>query len=385
RYEARLSVGRGRMEIAARVQQLSLPWLLAFAVMPADGEPVTDVKLFAPSLLGGAKGTIAIEAESMTLLPGIAVKGASARLESDGERLQLLLGGLGARGTPFRLTANLAREANELRVRGDVQGGFDLSEIFSAPDGEPVIDSLVTFRSSFSGAGRSPAGLASALSGKGDVTMPNGFVRGIDAASVAAELASSPTSRDIERLLRRGFTGSDLIFSGATGEINIAEGTMTFGPVPFEAGEVRGAVKTIVELASGGIDLSVDVGMKSLADIPPIEVVYAGRRDRLERTVDASELKARLSSAELRQNMEKLEKLQREQMDLFAEEDRQVRDANAASHAVRQASERNRARAEQAALEQNSQDAVIAAAGAIQRERDELRRRAEFVEAQRKA
>jgi hypothetical protein len=385
RYEGRLSIGRGRMDVAARVQQLSVPWLLAFALMPADGAPLSDVKLFAPSLLGGLSGTIAIEAEEMTLLPGIAVKGGSARLKSDGEKLSLLLGGLGARGTPFRLGADLAREANELRVRGDVQGGFDLSEIFSAPDGEPVIDSLVTFRSSFSGAGRSPAGLASALSGTGDVTMPNGFVRGIDAKSFAAELASSPTTRDVERLLRRGFTGSDLIFSGATGDITIAEGTMTFGPVPFDAGDVRGAVKTIVELSSGGIDLSVDIGLKSLADIPPIEVVYAGGRDRLERTVDASELKARLSSAELRQNMEKLEKLQREQMDLFAEEDRQVKDTSAALQAVRQASLRNRERAEQAALKRKAEAAAIAGEGVVQRERDELRRRAEVIAAQRKA
>ena len=385
RYEGRLSMGRGRMDIAARVQQLSVPWLLVSALMPADGVPLSDVKLFAPSLLGGLRGTIAIEAEEMTLLPGIAVTGASARLDSDGEKLALLLGGLGARGTPFRLGANFAHEANELRVRGDVQGGFDIGKIFSAPDGEPVIDSLVSFRSSFSGAGRSPAGLASALSGTGDVTMPNGFVRGIDAKSFTAALASSTNTGDVERLLRQGFTGSDLIFSGATGDITIAEGTMTFGPVPFEAGEVRGAVKTIVELSSGTVDLSVDVGLKSLADVPPIEVVYAGRHDRLERTVDARELKARLTSAELRQNMEKLEKLQREQMDLFAEEDRQVEDTNAASQEVRQSSVRNRERAEQIALEQKAQATAIAAEGAVQRERDELRRRAETVEGQRKA
>jgi hypothetical protein len=386
-YEGRVSFGQGRLDVAAKVRELSIPWLLTFALMPHDGEPVTSVKLFAPRPLGGAKATIAIDSDSMVLVPGVAVSGSHVRLNSDGERLELSLVGQGARGSQFRLAANIAREADELRIKGNLQGGFELSDIFLAPDGAPVIDSLVTFKSSFSGAGRSPAGLAAALSGMGDVTMPNGFVRGIDAASFASEFASSRTSRDVERLLRRGFTGSDLIFSGATGEITIADGTVTFGPVPFEAGEVTGSIKTIVELSSGEVDLGIDVGLRSLADIPPIEVVYAGSRDRLERTVDASELRARLSSAELRQNMEKLEQLQREQMELFAEEDRQAKAAGetAGENALREASQKNRARAEAAALERQKEDLRIAAKGEIDRERAELRRRAEIIAVQRKA
>jgi hypothetical protein len=290
-FDAHLAFGKGEFDVVARAAEISLPWLLSLALMPSDGRPVTDVTLFAEKPLAGAKGTIAIDADRMALVRGIFLTGSNAKITSDGNRMQVSVLGSGARGVPFRMTADAKRETDELRLKGTIEGSLELGELLSAPDGEPVIDSRVTFKSQFAGAGRSPSGLASSLSGSGEVSMPNGFVRGIDAQTFISGLTASPTSTSIEPLLRRGFTGSDLIFSGGSGSIRILDGIATMGPVAFEAGDIKGSIKTIVELLTSKVDLSVEVGLKSLHAMPPVEVAYAGLPDQLERTIDASELK----------------------------------------------------------------------------------------------
>jgi uncharacterized protein involved in outer membrane biogenesis len=378
-----ISFRDGKIDAQAEAAELSLPWLMSLVLMPTDGTPITDVTLFTSSPLAGVKGKIAIDAGTMALGSGMVLKNGRAEIEFSDDKLDLSVTGDGARANTFLLKAELKQDASELKVNGMVEGGLELAELLKAPDGEPVIDSLVTFRSSFSGAGRSPAGLAASLSGNGTVSMPSGFVRGIDADSFISGLKFSQTSAGLDRLLRQGFTGSDLIFSGSSGSVTIADGTATLGPIPFEAGGLKGAIKSVVELPSGKIDLGVEVGLKSLNDMPPIEVAYVGPPNRLERSIDASELKARLSASEIRQNMEKLEQLQREQMELFAEENRQAK-AETVMEAERQEiqyrSLLNRQRVEQALLKAKAERAETAYRSALELDRNELRRRAEAID-----
>jgi hypothetical protein len=374
----------GKVDVHAEAAELSLPWLMSLMLMPTNGAPITDVTLFTRSPLAGIKGKIAIDGATIALGSGITLKKGRAAIESSGDKLDLSVTGAGTRASTFSLKAELKQDASELKVNGMVEGGLELAEVLKAPDGEPVIDSLLTFKSSFSGAGRSPAGLAASLSGTGTISMPGGFVRGIDANSFISGLKFSQTSSGLDRLLRQGFTGGDLIFSGTgSGSVTITDGTATLGPIPFEAGGIRGAIKSVVELPSGKVDLGVEVGLKSLSDMPPIEVAYVGPPNRLERSIDASELKARLSASEIRQNMEKLEQLQREQMELFAEQDVQAK-----AEIVKQAEEReiqrrsllNRQRVEQALLKAKAEAAEAAYRSALELDMNELKRRAEVID-----
>jgi hypothetical protein len=385
-FAGQLSARPGAIEIAASANELSAPWLLSLVLMPMDGRPVDEVKLFAETPLGGAKARIVVDAEKLVLTPGIALQPGKAEFNASGGNLDVSISGTGARGLPFMLKSDVAREGNELRVTGSLDGGFELGDVLSSANGEPVIDSLVTLKSSIMGRGRSPAGLAASLSGTGEVSIERGYVRGINADSFMTSLRFSPTAAGVDRLLRQGFTGSDLIFTGGSGQVNVAEGVATFGPVSFEAGGIRGSLKTVLELLSRKIDMGIEVGLKALADVPPIEVIYSGPPRALERTVDASELKARLSAVELKRSMEKLEELQREQMELFAEEERKAR-AEAAKRAeverLRATSQANRMRAEEAALRRQREEQEKAAADLLQRDLQELKRRSEVIERQR--
>ena len=214
RFEGRFTFGGGMIDAAAQAAELSVPWLLSLALLPTDGRPINDVTLFAESFLKGVKGKVAVDAERLTLVSGLQLNNGRAELTAGDGKLQVSVAGSGPRGTPFALHGDLARQASELHLKASIEGGLDLRDILSAPDGEPVIDSLLTFKSNLAGAGRSPAGLAASLSGGGTMNMPNGFVRGIDAQSFISGLRFSPTSAGLDRLLRRGSPAATLFFPG---------------------------------------------------------------------------------------------------------------------------------------------------------------------------
>jgi AsmA-like protein len=386
-FDGRLSIENGLLNVVMHAAELSAPALLSIALMPMDGRSLEPVTLFATSPLGGAEGRILLETDRMAMFSGFGLVKARTELNSVDGRLSLSIDGTGPQGTPFVLKANTSREADELRLEAALEGALEMSEVLSAPDGEPVIDSLLSIKASLTGKGRSPAGLASSMTGQGTVSMPKGFVRGIDADSFISGLRFSPTSGAVDRLLRQGFTGSDLIFTGGAGTLAVAEGVATLGPVAFEAGGIQGSIKTIFEALSRKVDVSVEIGLKALGDVPPVEVSYAGPARALERNVDASELRARLSAVELKQNMDKLEKLQREQLELFAEEERQAK----VQAAERAAAERRRTqwlaareRAEgQAALDRTAAEEQ-ASAEALRLDLEELKRRAGVLEQNRR-
>jgi hypothetical protein len=386
-FDGWFAIENGRIDAAIHAAELSVPWLVSVALMPLDGRSLESVTLFADAPLAGAQGRIALEADRMAVLPGFNLARARAELNSGDGRLSLAIDGTGPQGTPFALKATTSREAEELRLQAAVDGTLEMSNVLSAPNGEPVIDSLLSIKGTFTGKGRSPAGLATSLSGKGTVGMPQGFVRGIDADSFISGLRFSPTSGAVDRLLRRGFTGSDLIFTGGTGTLSVSEGVATLGPVRFEAGGIQGSIKTIFEALSQKVDVSVEIGLKALGDMPPVEVSYSGPARALERSVDASELRARLSAAELKESMDKLEKLQREQAEMFAEEERRAK----AEAADRAAAERQRTqwltdrqRAEEQAVVERAAAEEQAMAEAMRRDFQEMKRRAEVLESNRR-
>ncbi len=324
RYEGRLRRGPGTIDVQAKAADLSLPWMLSAALLPRDGRQVDAVTLFAPKPLGGAIGTVSVEAARLSLAPQLAIRNARVVFDAAAEKLHISLSGMGSDTGLVTADADIVRRAADYEVSATFSAGLDLGEQLATAAGQPVIIGPAHFSGSFSGIGRSPAGLASVLKGSGQVKLDYGLLAGVDRGRLAAGLAAVRSEGEVDAVVGQALAGGELGFSGGTAALRISDGLASLGPVAIQAGELSGQLGALVELASGRAELKVDLALPAAIEAPAVLLAYAGPRNGLERNLDASAFKSRLKAKALRDEMARLEALQREEERIIAEEMRRA-------------------------------------------------------------
>lgn len=324
-YDGAMTFGDGRLTVSGRAGELSLPWLVKFALLPSDGRPIDEVTLFSSEPLGGRQGSITIQSGVLHVLPGVDVRAGTTELSFGDGKLALSAAGVGPAEAPFSLTAETMRENDELKLSGTFEGGLELDRYLLAEDGGgPVLGGPISAKGAFSGHGRSPAGLALTLRGSGSVRLFGGSLAGFDGTQLAQGLRLAKSAQDVDRVVSRSFTGGAFAFEGGDAPFTLTDGEAVIGPVPVTSTDIEGAMRAVIELSTGAFDVSADLNLKGSSNLPPVEIAYAGPRDGLVRSFDAGSLKAELSARALKESMEKLEELQREQQIMFDERDQQA-------------------------------------------------------------
>ncbi len=324
RYAGRLRTGPGTIDVQMKAADVSLPWMLSAALLPRDGRPVDSVTLFAPKPLGGAVGVVSVEAERLNIAPHLAIRDARVAFDATAEKLHITLSGLGSDTGLVTADADIVRRAGDYDVSATFSAGLDLGEQLVTAAGQPVVIGPAHFSGSFSGMGRSPAGLASVLKGSGQVKLDYGLLAGVDQARLAAGLAAVRSEGEVDAVVGQALSGGELGFSGGAAALRISDGLASLGPVAIQAGQLSGQMAALVELASGRAELKVDLGLPAVSEAPAISLAYAGPRDGLERNLDAAAFKSRLRAKSLREEMARLEALQREEERIIAEEMRRT-------------------------------------------------------------
>jgi hypothetical protein len=147
-----------------------------------------------------------------------------------------------------------------------------------------------------------------------------GSLPGVDRERLVLGLSGVTNAQDVDAAVRQAFSGGDLRFSAGKAALTISDGFASLGPVAVRAGELSGDMKALVELMSGRTELQMELAISGESDTPAVSLVYSGPRDRLERSLDAGAFKKRLRARALREEMAKLEELQREEEKIIAEE-----------------------------------------------------------------
>ncbi|MDP9133273.1 MAG: hypothetical protein M3N56_00405, partial [Actinomycetota bacterium] len=320
RYEGRLAAGDGKIDVQAKAADLSLAWLLGAALLPRDGRSVDGVTLFAPKPLGGAIGTVSVEADVLAIAPALDIRDARVVLDAGADKLSISLAGMGSAAGLVSADAEVVRRAADYEVSGTFSAGLELAEQLRNAAGQPVVAGPARIKGSFTGTGRSPAGLASVLRGSGEMEFSGGSLPGVDQGRLVLGLAGAKVEQDVDAALGQAFSGGDLAFSAGTAPLSIADGVASLGPVAIRAGELSGDMKGLVDLLSGRTELQMELAVAGADEAPAVSLVYAGPRNGLERSLDASAFKTRLKAKALREEMAKLEELQREEEKIIQEE-----------------------------------------------------------------
>jgi hypothetical protein len=332
--------------------RLSLPWLLGAVLLPRDGTTQGLSSHFSNSL-PGLEVELAIVADRLDMVPQIALTSSELNL-SLGRDFSLRGRGTGPGGEPATGRLDVKLDSRGAVVDGAVEGPVALQSLLRASDGSPVIDADGQVKLSFSGSGRSPAGVIAALQADGSYELPRGVLKQVDPQSFARDLAAAVEPGDIDSLFSGALRRGDLAFVGGSGTLKFVEGVLTTKPLAILGEGISGEARLLLEAASGEIDLSFTLALAEPEDVPTFELVYAGAPLALELSTDAQALKSHLSMRMLLDSVEQLEELQRQEHKLIEEEKRFQLEQMRREEMRREEEQREKLRLEKLRLDQLS-------------------------------
>jgi hypothetical protein len=189
-------------------------------------------------------------------------------------------------------------------------------------DGQPVASGTISIEASFRGAGRSLASALADLDGGGTYALHNVAIERIDPAGFNSVARAAASAEDIRKALATLTSGGSLKLPDTTGTITATDGRVALLPISVDGPDADIQIKPTADLAAGSLDLGVLVQLKAIADLPGVEIAYAGTPGGLARAIDTTALESFLGLKVLRDGMSALERLQQEQLKALEEEER---------------------------------------------------------------
>jgi hypothetical protein len=263
--------GASRATITAN--HLSLPWLLGALLCRATAAR-TRSPVISPPPCRGWKPTLPFAADRLEMLPHVAVRVLRARAQ--GRPLRAHARGprqRAGRRAGDRQDRRRARQPRR-RVEGAVAGPVDLGALLRASDGSQVINADGHVELAFSGSGRSPAGVLTALAAEGRYELERGVLKRVDPDTFARDLAAAKQPSEIDGLFDRSLRSGDMEFVGGSGTLTFADGVLQAKPLAIIGQGLTGEARFVLEAASGDVDLSFTLNLAGQHDDPLL-------RDRL--------------------------------------------------------------------------------------------------------
>ena len=260
------------------------------------------------------------EVGNLVSLPGLDLSRAKVSLSKSKDGLKAEVTGRNAGDRDVSWKTQFERRELELVVEGELSGAFELEKHLFTDKGLSPLAGVVELSSTFSGAGRSPSGLISALTGEGEYELKTPSLSPLDPVGFSAGLSDLRDANQLDRLISGKLFAGSMPFTGAKGQLKIENGVVQFSKLPLSAEGATGHVATFAELSSGKVDISATLKLDAVKGLPTFEVALAGLPSALETTRDLTAVKSYIGVNVLQKGLDKLEELQREADRLFRDE-----------------------------------------------------------------
>jgi len=158
------------------------------------------------------------------------------------------------------------------------------------------------------------------LQAQGGYELAGGVLRNVDPESFARDLAAAKQPSEIDGLFARSLRNGDMAFAGGSGSLTLTDGVLQAKPLDIHGPGVDGEARFVLEAASGDVDLSFTLNLAAPRDIPAFELAYAGSPRALEPSTEAQSLRSYLSMRMLKDSVQQLEELQRQERELIEAE-----------------------------------------------------------------
>lgn len=308
------------------VASLDLPWAIGRLLARSPQEAADGVRSvpgtawsaapFDLSLLEAADMNVVLRAGDVRLL-GKAdatqmhaeISVSEGRVEVERFTSEFAGGTISADARLTTLNGQLAVEANfELQ-----EAGF--ASTLRSRDGPAPLSGRYALSGRLVGAGRSPVGFVSSLSGDGSIRIDDGALYGVNPGPFSDALQQADSASELDSIIDGTLVDGAMAFAGLSSKFVIDNGVVRFESAEIEGPAATGNVRGVLDLPAWRLDSKWSIALKTFPEAPPLTVLLAGPAAEPVRSYDTTALRSFFVVKGLTEGVQQLEELQREEQE----------------------------------------------------------------------
>ncbi len=228
-----------------------------------------------------------------------------------------------ANGEPFKLDLLLKPKGPSFTLSASSHFAVDLENRFKLKTGEAIAKGVMIVDGEISGEGRSPQAVVANLTGNGSYVLRDAQLLNISPDRFFAQIKLVKDAATLQAAFDNLLQGPGMVLSSEKHDIGFSNGIALVDPLIVATADADVKVSPGFDATTGEVLADVTITPKLDAGLPAMRVTYSGLPDALEQRNDTSALSAKLGYAIVAKDLAELDRVQKEQAKLVAEEEAQ--------------------------------------------------------------
>ncbi|MGB7205756.1 MAG: AsmA family protein [Anderseniella sp.] len=361
------SVRQPLLDGTIKIKHLDLPYFAAMLTLPASASETGSAAVFDFSKLQWLNQKLALEVERMNITPGLPLANGKVEIDrSSPQKFNIVVHGTTGTGDPFTFSTSTMIEGKVMKASGDIKTTVPLGQLLQFVDGESAASGNASLELEFAGAGRSPGGLISLLTGTGKAEISNLSLARFDLTNLVDRVNAMETVERLDDTITAALVATQEVEATGPIDLSLVNGSLRSQDIQIKTTSASGVIRLATDMTTGRT--RIDTRLKPDGSLPAVSMRLTGYRLALGHEYNTTALKSHISNAVLQKGLDQLEELQREEKRLIEEEEK--------------------FRAEQAAIEAERQRRILVARHKLETERrhagEEIERQKSALDARRR-
>lgn len=228
-----------------------------------------------------------------------------------------------ANGEPFKLDVVLKPKGTSFALTASSHFAVDLENKFQLKSGEAIAKGVIIVDGRVSGEGRSPQAVIASLNGSGSYILRDAQLLRISPESFFTQLKLVKDAAMLQKAFDSLLQGPGMMLSAEKHDIGFSDGIVLVDPLIIVGVDADVKVSPGFDITTGDVLTDVTITPKLEAGLPAMRVTYSGQPNALEQRNDTSALSTKLGYAIVAKDLAELDRVQKEQAKLVAEEEAQ--------------------------------------------------------------
>jgi hypothetical protein len=325
RFASRLITGRVEIDPAGKlngdlaIDQLDLREVLSAGFMPWQGKVSGVDEAFSNAVVD--------RSGEVWLRPGILKTGfgpdismAVLGVSFNPEARQVTLSARDKDAESLKLNISVKPQNGVYAASGTLHIPVELSRVLKLQDGTSLAEGNVIFDGAFEGEGRSPLAVMTALKGNITYVYRDAKLTRVSPKNLFSALGNVKNAEDLQSAFESLLVPPGMVLSAEQLNVSVQEGALTFVPLKMGQADADIQISPRFDLGTGDFEARIDIAAKPERDLPSLGVTYSGLPGALRQRTDTAAVAAKLGYAFVSRDLAELEKIQKEQAQLAAEE-----------------------------------------------------------------
>lgn len=310
----------GKISADLVVPSLHLKNILALSFLKWTGESSYLDHVFADDAVLTKSGEIWLRPNILQTGLGVDLKEAVVGLAFDEKERSVTIASRDGDGEPFKLDVSLKQKGSSFALSGSSHFAVDLGNKFKLKTGEAIAKGVLIVDGQASSEGRSPQAVVASLNGSGSYVFHDAELALISPQSFFDQLKSIKDAVALQKAFDSLLQGPGMMLSAEKHDIGFANGAIIVDSLVVATVDADVKVAPGFDMATGDVLADVTITPKAETSLPAMRITYSGQPDALEQRNDTSALSAKLGYAIVAKDLAELDRVQKEQVKLVAEE-----------------------------------------------------------------